>query len=101
MGASLGRLGEALAGDSCGDGRCSSYGRFGACAALTAAQPAVGSMLCRCTGPVGGGGGGKLPGGTIESAGRHPVRLEGGGRGSGGLKADVDVGRAAVDDSAV
>lgn len=101
MGANLGRLGEPLAGDSCGDGRCSSYGRFDVCAAFTAAQPAVGSMLCRCTEPGGGGGGGKLPGGTMESAGRHPVRLEGGGRGSGGLKAEVDVGRAAVEGSTV
>jgi hypothetical protein len=42
-----------------------------------------------------------LPGGTMESAGRHPVRLEGGGRGSGGLKAEVDVGRAAVEGSTV
>lgn len=92
IGASFGRLGEPLAGDSYGEECCSSNGRFDACAAFTAAHPAVGSMLCGRAELGGGGGGGKLAGGIVESAGRQPVRLEGGGRGSGGRNVAADGG---------
>jgi hypothetical protein len=60
--------------------------------ALTAAQPPLDSMFGGRVELGGGGGGGRFAGGTIVSAGRQPVRLDGGGRVSGGLNVAADGG---------